>query len=291
MTNSKFLRIVILLVTAILCWSFDHLFVNKTNNFTHPNLITEGILTLITAIIFISLGRLGVKPFFRYLDYGFYLLFISFLTDTLDQLYIHGKIQTTIMEKMVLILGYILIYFGIRKWFDDFSNLTQSLKLQANTDELTGLLNRRGLIDTLTNTLSLKTVQPIAILIGDLDQFKKINDNYGHLVGDKVLKKVAAEISSLLESQQYIGRWGGEEFAIISPQTESEEAFLLAEKIRARLENMDCKHLGLKETITISFGLSQIEDSVENIYDAIKRADKALYQSKNNGRNQTTFAT
>ena len=289
--NNKARRVVILVISVVVLTLLDYVANQNIKSITYSNLVTESILTLMTAILFVYIGALRDRHFFRYLNFGFYFLFISFTTDTLDQLFLHGSLQTTILEKGILIIGYLLVFVGIKQWLEEFTQMNKSLSRQATTDDLTGLLNRRGFIQKLHSMASEDgDKQPIAILIGDLDNFKNINDQYGHIAGDTVLKYCSAQIRSQLNHQQWVGRWGGEEFAIASPNTSPEEAMHLAEQIRDYIAKHSYQHEGQDLNVTISMGLSQLSPSDYNIYNAIQRADKALYQSKANGRNQSTMA-
>jgi len=289
--NNKMKRASALVLTVAVLSILDYIANPNIKSIIYSNLVTEGILTIMTAVLFVYVGELRGRHFFKYLNYGFFLLFISFTTDTLDQLFLHGRIQTTILEKSVLIAGYFLVFIGIKQWLEEYTRMNQSLSRQATTDDLTGLLNRRGFIQKLHSMASSDDdKQPIAILIGDLDNFKHINDQYGHIVGDTVLKHCAMQIRSQLNNQQWVGRWGGEEFAIASPKTSPEQALQLAEQIRDHIASNSYHHEGTELHVTISMGLSQLSPSDYNIYNAIQRADKALYQSKANGRNRSTMA-
>ena len=289
--NTKVKRALVLVLTVVVLTVLDYITNPNIPKVIYSNLVTESILTLMTAILFIYIGALRGRHFYQFLNYGFYLLFVSFATDALDQLFLHGRVQTTILEKSVLIIGYFLVFIGIKQWLQEFTQMNKTLTRQATTDDLTGLLNRRGFIQKLHSMANNEADnQPIAILIGDLDNFKRINDHNGHIVGDAVLKFCSSQIRSQLNKQQWVGRWGGEEFAIASPKTTPDQAMQLAEQIRAHIASNSYQHEGAELRITISMGLSQLGASDYNIYNAIQRADKALYQSKANGRNQTTVA-
>ncbi|WP_395374060.1 GGDEF domain-containing protein [Marinicella sp. W31] len=287
----KIRRAILLALSVAVLAILDYIANPNIKSVLYSNLITEGILTLMTAILFVYMGELRGRHFFKFLNYGFYLLFISFTTDTLDQLFLHGRLQTTILEKGILIIGYLLVFIGIKQWLEEYTRMNKSLSRQATTDDLTGLLNRRGFIQKL-HSMANDGVdsQPIAILIGDLDNFKNINDEHGHIAGDTVLKHCSAQIRSQLNNQQWVGRWGGEEFAITSPKTTPEQAMKLAEQIRDHIAQNSYNYEGKDLNVTISIGLSQLSPSDYNIYNAIQRADKALYQSKANGRNRSTMS-
>ena len=159
----------------------------------------------------------------------------------------------------------------------------KALKL-AKTDVLTGLANRLELDSVLSDEIErLKRFhRPLSVIMIDLDHFKKVNDNYGHLIGDKCLTKVAEVLKNNARMVDTVGRWGGEEFLIICPETDLNGALKLAEKLRRLIEdNMfpEVKH------ITGSLGVTTFitGDTLETI---INRADQALYNAKESGRNR-----
>lgn len=162
-------------------------------------------------------------------------------------------------------------------------------KLKARTDALTGLPNRAAYNDHMTNEFERwsRYQQGFSVAIGDLDFFKRINDNYGHLAGDKVLRLVAKVLSKNLRSSDFISRFGGEEFVILLPSTELAEATKAVEKLRESISRSPFNFHGEPVTITMSFGVAQAQegDTAESLFE---RADAALYTAKQNGRNQVS---
>lgn len=160
----------------------------------------------------------------------------------------------------------------------------------AMRDEVTGLMNRRMLLESLTQQLSAakRHMQPLSVLILDIDFFKRVNDTYGHLSGDKVLKAIASAMTQRSREQDYVGRFGGEEFLIILPNTGSEGALLMADALRRAVEAFPFAAVsGEAIAITVSIGLcalSQLPDP--NCDDLIGAADQALYRAKASGRNR-----
>lgn len=159
----------------------------------------------------------------------------------------------------------------------------KALKL-AITDVLTGLANRLELDSILAGEVErFKRFQrPLSIIMFDIDHFKKVNDNYGHLIGDKCLAKVAEILKNNARMVDTVGRWGGEEFLIICPETDLNGARKLAEKLRLHIEESGFP--GVKH-ITGSFGVTSFiaDDTLETI---ISRVDQALYNAKESGRNR-----
>ena len=167
--------------------------------------------------------------------------------------------------------------------------LVDKLQYLSRTDELTGLLNRRALIEKLEDevrrTQRYKT--HLSILICDIDYFKEINDSYGHDTGDRVLQIVSNLLKESLRSIDVIGRYGGDEFLVILPETSMNGAKEIAERIRSTIDDFRWEREG-KEAIrtTLSLGVAEFDIDKETIDDLIKRADNALYMAKGGGRNR-----
>jgi diguanylate cyclase len=167
------------------------------------------------------------------------------------------------------------------------SELKKTRKL-ATTDGLTGLLNRRSFDEELDKLVPCPPNQEHCLLILDLDHFKKVNDTFGHTIGDKVIRFTADLIKNTKLSHHLGARYGGEELALIMPETPVNHAIEIAESIRKTLESSQLKQKNSNlsiGTITASIGVTVLkqEDSAET---AINRADKALYQAKQSGRNR-----
>ena len=164
--------------------------------------------------------------------------------------------------------------------------------LEALTDPLTELTNRKGLsmaIDESISSLEQAAAYPCLLML-DIDHFKKINDSFGHLLGDKAIKMVANTLKNQIKGKDTAARYGGEEFSVLLPETEIQNAQIVAENIRRIIESMSIKKASDKQVIcrmTISIGVTRYQPD-ESISDFIGRADNALYQSKNTGRNRVT---
>lgn len=167
--------------------------------------------------------------------------------------------------------------------------LEEELRRLSTTDGLTSLYNRRHLDETLNTEYhrATRTRNPLAVVMFDIDHFKKFNDTYGHDQGDRVLQAVARNFRDALRKYDLACRYGGEEFVGILPNTTLEGAYCVAERLRADIENSEVD--GLK--VTISLGVAAFpEIGVESADELVEAADRALYQSKENGRNRTTRA-
>ncbi|MCL2854130.1 MAG: diguanylate cyclase [Defluviitaleaceae bacterium] len=170
----------------------------------------------------------------------------------------------------------------------EMSVLMNVTKAQSMLDKLTGALNRRYLDLALENSVA-KTLEaglPLSLIIADLDNFKGINDTYGHTVGDEVLTAVGKIIREHLRKDTPFGRFGGEEFMIALENVCEEDALKLAEKLRTSIE--EARILGSKRAVTASFGIAVMPAHTQNKKELIDKADKALYASKYEGRNMST---
>jgi diguanylate cyclase (GGDEF)-like protein len=158
------------------------------------------------------------------------------------------------------------------------------LRLLAMTDELTGVPNRRAVIALLSQMLR-RSVEPISILIIDIDHFKSINDRHGHLIGDEALKHVSADLRSAMVDPAFFGRLGGEEFAAVFPATTMEDARSTAEFLRERVLRLDLSRWLGDRRITVSIGIATSMPGRDSISTMLRRADSALYAAKDAGRN------
>lgn len=162
--------------------------------------------------------------------------------------------------------------------------LNEELKKISYTDALTGVFNRRRIIEIGQEEL-IKTNGKLSLGMVDIDFFKKVNDTYGHVNGDVVLRTIADECSKLLGNEGYFGRFGGEEFLFILPNKNVEEAYEIAEKMRILISNAIIKAGEYDINVTISIGVCQTT-CCSDLNMTIKNADTALYKAKNNGRNR-----
>lgn len=162
---------------------------------------------------------------------------------------------------------------------------------KARTDALTGLPNRAAYDDHMAKEFERwsRYQQSFSVAIGDLDFFKKVNDTYGHLAGDKVLKLVARVLSKNLRTSDFIARFGGEEFVVLMPSTTAEEGARAIDKLRASISKSPFNFHGKPVTITMSFGITQTQDA-DTPDDLFGRADKALYEAKQKGRDRVCIA-
>lgn len=166
--------------------------------------------------------------------------------------------------------------------------IRRALKLLAKTDSLTGLPNRRAFFQSGYNYMdeALRADKELSVLMLDIDNFKQINDQYGHDVGDSIICQVAALGSETMRSRDLLSRIGGEEFAAILPDANIEQARAIAERIREKIQDHISEHATVNLQVTVSIGLASINDVKESFDSLLHEADLAMYQAKANGRNQ-----
>jgi len=164
---------------------------------------------------------------------------------------------------------------------------------QAIGDSLTGLANRNYFQRELSKFISLgfRSRRVFSVMMLDIDFFKKVNDTYGHNVGDNVLKMVANILRSNMRDHDVAARFGGEEFVILLPETALNDAVVVAERIRMAVESFNFQPVGCQSGITISIGISEFPMHGMSTAELVKRADEALYQAKTSGRNRVCMAS
>ncbi len=165
---------------------------------------------------------------------------------------------------------------------------TRQLELLASTDPLTGAFNRRHFMETGNNELlrSNRYNHAFTVLMLDIDHFKAVNDIHGHNIGDAALKETVRVIEETLRGEDTLGRIGGEEFAVLLPETSVDPATLLAERIRIAISEIVVETPTGPLTFTMSIGMTEGRKSDENIDLLLKRADEGLYMAKEQGRNR-----
>ncbi len=181
---------------------------------------------------------------------------------------------------------------GIAIDITERKKLEKELEKVATTDPLTNILNRRGLEQIIKKqfTSNHKAKDIYSFLMLDIDFFKKINDTYGHPLGDKILIHVVNLCKKCLRAYDYISRIGGEEFAVLLPHTDSDRAVAIANRIRKKIENSPYIHENSPVPCTISIGCFTNDNQIEEISQIYKQADEALYHAKDSGRNRVCVA-
>ncbi|MBD3767030.1 MAG: GGDEF domain-containing protein [Gammaproteobacteria bacterium] len=183
---------------------------------------------------------------------------------------------------------------GMRSKMEEVRSEVDNLKKQlevshkeAHTDPLTGIGNRRAMDKFVEDNLDENSSDSFSCIILDIDFFKRINDQHGHMVGDSVLRFIAKLLQQAIKGQDFVGRFGGEEFIMLLPQTSASNAYAFAEKLRKLLQDTNLKLRNSHDTLkfTASLGVSTYRKG-EKVTDFINRADNALYVAKETGRNR-----
>jgi diguanylate cyclase (GGDEF)-like protein len=186
---------------------------------------------------------------------------------------------------VVLVLG--LVYFFTKKLIRKLAEARALIERIAVTDVLTGLFNRRHVLSRFVEEFekSRRQGKPLACIIADIDHFKAVNDSFGHLAGDEVLKEVSHRIKQSIRIYDILGRYGGEEFLILLPGADLEQAWNFAERMRMHVRGT----MILDKQVTVSLGVTSLQEGDQSIDDMIKRADEALYKAKNAGRDRVEW--
>ncbi len=175
----------------------------------------------------------------------------------------------------------------VRDIFDE-TGMIDDLLIASRHDSLTGLYNRRRFSELLEAEVGRcrRSGRGFSLLMLDIDDFKKINDTYGHIVGDHLLQTFGRRLAGTLREMDVACRWGGEEFVALLPETSVEGAFVVAEKIRSETETARLRHDGIELGFTVSIGLAHFQSGDSGIDNAIDTVDKRLYFAKKNGKNR-----
>lgn len=169
--------------------------------------------------------------------------------------------------------------------------LIEHLEYLSSHDSMTGLRNRRYFMEFADGLVkhAIRQNQPLSLLMIDIDRFKHINDTYGHHSGDIVIRNISDNLHSLTKKSDIVARLGGEEFAVLLPDTDLKGALFIAEKIRATVEMNTIKLERRSISATISLGICELNERIQNIEAMLKCADDALYLAKNSGRNRVKY--
>lgn len=276
------------------------------------------LLYLLCAILGALFGFFDIASTYEYFDILYYLITMPILTICMIYFFFKGDNEIKLITSSFLIISIywiisFLIAYSIVPWAEypidiavfisllllsysvvkklhytnELEDEKKYLSILSSTDYLTKLLNRKEIDKVLARKENLfyRYKDVFSIIILDIDNFKEVNDNHGHLVGDNILIEIANILTKFTRETDLVGRWGGEEFMIICPQTNKEEVLVLAEHLRRNIEEHQFAIVGKK---TASFGVTVYKEEL-SITNLISQADEALYVSKAEGKNRVNF--
>ena len=200
----------------------------------------------------------------------------------------YGKIENIRRSFFVLTVIYIIFLLLITLLSYVYTSTRRRMDRMMRTDQLTKIDNRRILLEKLDdeNNRFYRYHRPYSIVMIDIDHFKRINDTYGHLTGDEILSSLSKLIKDNIRQSDTFGRYGGEEFILLLPETTLEQAVAVAENLRETVENHNFME---SESITISIGVADVIAELKNIEGLIEKADENLYRAKESGRNRVCY--
>ncbi len=247
--------------------------------------ISSGIFLLTTSMI-IFLRPLGLVRLVLLFWFAAAAPIVVYLVSHLEELKSPRglDIMVTLVPAMGINLSLVMFYSYLQDAINKLYIERFHLQEISEKDALTNVFNR-GAGEKMLRNLIEQSNQQIGIILCDVDRFKQVNDNYGHLIGDRVLQTIAQCCQSNLRKKDTLIRWGGEEFLIVVTGDEEEELKYLAERLRSIIAEQQIPEVG---KVTASFGVALLQPQ-ENLSQLFTRADQALYQAKKQGRNQVIF--
>jgi diguanylate cyclase (GGDEF)-like protein len=320
MSIGAFIRQDILLGTVLLVASllfFSSHLILRSKRILNPykysaNLVTSALILLMVYLVFTG-GVNGTGPLWIYIvppvtlffggirkgtrNIGLFVLVISILmfypnNEWLATSYTF-EFKSRLIYSFLTVSCLFTFYEYARKIsFQRLQEMSQKFERQAMHDPLSGLLNRRGMLEYLQQEFDRRARynNDLTVMMCDIDHFKVVNDQYGHDKGDETIKILGGFFKSGLRKQDSIARWGGEEFLFLLPETNGNQAMQLAEKLRSKIEETQFLQDEKTFKITISIGLHQI-DSTDTINQAITKADSQLFKAKEQGRNRCVIVS
>lgn len=191
----------------------------------------------------------------------------------------HIFIINLCISAAITLLILLLVLFSVTRF-------QRKLEKSATTDSLTGIMNRQALEQVFTDELLQERKRPLSIVLFDIDAFKHVNDNYGHLAGDKVIQTIASFVQEIIEHNDIVCRWGGDEFLVLLQNRTTEQALQVAEDLRKQVEEYEFTVDQHAFHVTISIGISE-HSKGESLTTLFAHADRALYRAKTEGRNRS----
>ncbi len=249
----------------------------------------EGALFVCNFLLLVFFQKFkGPRKVYSYITIGLSLTTLYHVADMMDELVEYPPILQYILDDTSHLFSIIFIIMGIFHWLAYNNSIMDQLKKLATIDGLTNIYNRQHIdiiLEEQRNKAS-RYKRELAVILIDIDHFKGVNDTYGHATGDSVLISLCSIVNRNIRTTDRFGRYGGEEFLLVLPETSLDGAETVGEKLRTSIEAYDFPGV---PHITASFGIAVLLED-ETLAELVHRADEALYKAKEAGRNQLSLA-
>lgn len=219
-------------------------------------------------------------------------LALDWFTQIIPRAYVLTTSELASLRALCITVVFVMFAYTGRYYFGQVAEAERRLRHLATIDPLSGLWNRRHFLHVANAEAdrARRHSLPLSAALADIDHFKRVNDVHGHPVGDRVIQHVSELLRSQLRSSDLLGRWGGEEFILLLPSTDAAAAAVMCERLREQVQRSPCIIDGMALPVTVSFGVHRV-DLDAGLERAVKRADDALYEAKQKGRNCTVVAS
>lgn len=278
--------------SSLLCFLMCHLFFNYLPEVDYINLVINSILSLITLyLIYVFYRSPAKKSGYSFLVSGLMIVYLTLIFSICLAIYLVPELLEGIIRAVCFFTGYILVVVGMKKWLDYTTNFEQKLIQQNNSDEHTGLLNRRAFIRAAQEvTQDVKDIEECTFVLLDIDEFKKINDKYGHSSADQVLLEFTSFLSRQYPKDAYIGRWGGDQFALLLLNISALDAEDSLKNMTEELKRHIFDYQNHQIKLTISVGLGDFVVQGSFVASTLRKIEKAMRQAKKMGHGQIVVA-
>lgn len=298
LNNRKFLSLSLILLNAVLFLFFVYVYQSLILRIFTISLV----IAIVCGLCSYELFRNSTKAtrFTHWLAGAFFLTnsvltasrgFLTLFFSDIQFIYQPDNIQSVFVVSNLLCLvgwSFCFVILNSERLQEDLITAQKKLEKLATTDFLTGINNGRHFFEISEDEINRarRYENPLSVIMFDIDHFKSINDQYGHAVGDKVLAEIADICRNNLRIVDILGRLGGEEFGVMLPNTNKENAVTVAESLRSKIESAVIRYLDASVQVTASFGVAELKNEDKQINQVLIRADDALYKSKKDGRNK-----
>ena len=282
--------VVVVILLSVVVVAFAAIALPVQASMSGLEIVGESIVVVATLVTIVLVMRISAHTIVSILlGGGAALFYLSTLMNLLDEIFA-GPSSIRLLEDLLLSFGIIAIAVGLFLFVRNQRNLLKDVEEARNrmaelsiTDGLTNLYNSRHFYDRLNEemTRGLRYQRPLSLLLIDIDDFKRHNDEYGHVAGDRVLRRLGRLVLSILRENDSAYRYGGEEFTIVLPETGEEQAVAVAERVRERFE----KELFENDTKSVSIGVATYRQG-DDSRKFVEAADHAMYSAKRLGKNR-----